>query len=50
MILYKNSFDLAECVHTLMSTTIIHSDDVLSHANWELSEEWFLKFGCVDGL
>ena len=47
MILYKGSFDLAGAVHILYSTSIVHTDDLLTHANWEVSEEWFAKFGCV---
>ncbi|KIM33686.1 hypothetical protein M408DRAFT_326334 [Serendipita vermifera MAFF 305830] len=45
MILFKGSFDLADAVHTLYSTSIIHTDDLLTHANWEVAEEWFAKYG-----
>lgn len=30
-----------------MATATIHSDDLLAQSNWELSEEWFMRFGCV---
>jgi len=45
LIRFQGKFDLADCVHLLMTTIIIHGDDVLSHSNWEVSEEWFSKFG-----
>jgi hypothetical protein len=45
MILYKGSYDLADAVHTLFTTSIIYTDDLLTHSNWEVSEEWFVKFG-----
>ncbi|KAG8803762.1 hypothetical protein FRC18_007228, partial [Serendipita sp. 400] len=45
MILLKDTFDLAEGIHILFSTAKIHSDDLLVYTNWELSEEWFTRFG-----
>jgi len=50
MILYKGSYDLADAVHTLFTTSIIHTDDLLTHSNWEVSEEWFVKFGLVQTI
>lgn len=44
-ILYKGTFDLANCMHLFMTSATVHGDDVLAHVNWEISEEWFLKYG-----
>ncbi|KAG8834830.1 hypothetical protein FRC17_006938 [Serendipita sp. 399] len=44
-IMFKGSFDLAESIALLLGTSKIHSDDLLVHTNWELSEEWFTRFG-----
>ncbi|PVG00980.1 hypothetical protein CPB86DRAFT_812571 [Serendipita vermifera] len=45
MILYKDQFDLIECVHMLLSTIVFHTDDLLTVSNWEISEQWFNQFG-----
>lgn len=47
MILYKGRFDLAGAMHLLFSTCLIHTEDMMVHANWEPSEEWFRQYGCV---
>ena len=38
-------FDLAECLTTLLWSTIVHGDDVLAHTNWELGEDWLRTYG-----
>jgi len=45
MILLKDRFDLAECLTTLLWSTIVHGDDVLAHTNWELGEDWLRTYG-----
>ncbi|KAH8834130.1 hypothetical protein DL96DRAFT_1579516 [Flagelloscypha sp. PMI_526] len=44
-ILLRGRFDLIGCMMDLRAETTIHGDDVLSHANWELSEKWLRKYG-----
>jgi len=44
MILLRDRFDLAECTSTFLWTTIIHGEDVLSHTNWEISEDWLRRY------
>jgi hypothetical protein len=40
-------FDLAECFADLMRAVVIHGDDVLAHANWELSLSWMKRYQYV---
>ncbi|KAB5594010.1 BZIP transcription factor [Ceratobasidium theobromae] len=37
-------FDLPECFADLMRAVIIHGDDVLAHANWEISLSWMKRY------
>ncbi|CUA76820.1 hypothetical protein RSOLAG22IIIB_02296 [Rhizoctonia solani] len=43
-ILLSGRFDLAECFADLMRAVIIHGDDVLAHANWEISLNWMKRY------
>ncbi|CAE6400000.1 unnamed protein product [Rhizoctonia solani] len=43
-ILLTGRFDLAECFADLMRAVIIHGDDVLAHANWEISLNWMKRY------
>jgi len=45
MILLRGRFNLADCIHSYMKSTKIHGDDVLAHANWEISEDWLRQYG-----
>jgi len=45
MILLRGRFNLAECIHQYLTSTTIHGDDVLAHANWEIHEDWLKRFG-----
>ncbi|KAF8528901.1 hypothetical protein BU17DRAFT_73155 [Hysterangium stoloniferum] len=45
MILLRGRFNLAECIHKYLTSTTIHGDDVLAHANWEIHEDWLKQFG-----
>lgn len=40
-------FNLVDCLHDYRNAITIHGDDVLAHGNWEISEGWFARFGCV---
>jgi hypothetical protein len=44
MILLRDRYDLSECMIQYINTSIVHGDDVLSHTNWELSEEWVRQY------
>ncbi|QRW19216.1 bZIP transcription factor [Rhizoctonia solani] len=43
-ILLSGRFDLAECFADLMRAVIIHGDDVLAHANWEIGLNWLKRY------
>ncbi|KAF8609285.1 hypothetical protein BDV93DRAFT_550819 [Ceratobasidium sp. AG-I] len=43
-ILLSGRFDLGECFADLMRGVVIHGDDVLAHANWELSLSWLKRY------
>lgn len=43
-ILLSGRFDLAECFGDLMRAVIIHGDDVLAHANWEIGLSWLKRY------
>lgn len=43
-ILLSGRFDLAECFADLMRAVMIHGDDVLAHANWELNLNWMKRY------
>ncbi|KAF8592500.1 hypothetical protein K439DRAFT_1625854 [Ramaria rubella] len=45
MILLRGRFNLADCIHSYLTATTIHGDDVLAHANWEIHESWLKQFG-----
>lgn len=45
LIVNKGTFDLADCLHELLSNTIIHSDDPIDTDAWEVGEGWFVKYG-----
>lgn len=44
MILLRDRFDLAECTSAFLWSTVIHGEDVLSHTNWEISEDWLRRY------
>jgi len=44
MILLRGRFDLVDCLHDYRHAVTIHGDDVLAHGNWEISENWLLKY------
>jgi len=46
-ILLSGQFDLPECFADLMRAVVIHGDDVLAHANWELSLSWMKRYQYV---
>ena len=37
-------FDLVDCLHDYRTAITIHGDDVLAHANWEISEQWLSRY------
>ncbi|CAE6411387.1 unnamed protein product [Rhizoctonia solani] len=43
-ILLSGRFDLADCFADLMRAVAIHGDDVLAHANWEISLNWMKRY------
>ncbi|CEL57828.1 hypothetical protein RSOLAG1IB_02572 [Rhizoctonia solani AG-1 IB] len=43
-ILLSGRFDLADCFADLMRAVAIHGDDVLAHANWEISLSWMKRY------
>ncbi|KAG7097146.1 hypothetical protein E1B28_004524 [Marasmius oreades] len=45
MILYRNRFDLVDCLLDYRNDVTIHGDDVLAHSNWEIGEKWLRKYG-----
>ncbi|KAF9263574.1 hypothetical protein L218DRAFT_979997 [Marasmius fiardii PR-910] len=45
MILYRNRFDLVDCLLDYRNNVTIHGDDVLAHSNWEIGEKWLRKYG-----
>lgn len=40
-------FDLVDCMHDLRTAVTIHGDDILAHANWELTPDWLKKYKYV---
>ncbi|KAI0003007.1 hypothetical protein BJV74DRAFT_565544 [Russula compacta] len=45
LILLRGRFNLVDCLHDFASGVTIHGDDVLAHANWEISETWLRRYG-----
>ncbi|KAJ7095217.1 hypothetical protein B0H15DRAFT_828536 [Mycena belliarum] len=45
MILLRGRFDLVDCLLDYRNSVTIHGDDVLAHANWEISEKWLRQYG-----
>ncbi|TFL00574.1 hypothetical protein BDV98DRAFT_105076 [Pterulicium gracile] len=45
MILLRGRFDLVDCLLDYRNAVIIHGDDVLNHANWEIGEKWLRPYG-----
>ena len=43
-------FNLVDCIHSYLTSTTIHGDDVLAHANWEIHERWLKQYGYASGL
>ncbi|KAF8914100.1 hypothetical protein CPB84DRAFT_1861639 [Gymnopilus junonius] len=44
MILYRQRFELVDCLVDHRQSVIIHGDDVLAHSNWELTENFVRKY------
>ncbi|KAH6915248.1 hypothetical protein BKA70DRAFT_1258439 [Coprinopsis sp. MPI-PUGE-AT-0042] len=44
MILFKDKYDLVDCLIDWRRATTIHGDDVLAHSNWEVGEAFFRKY------
>ncbi|KAL4081712.1 hypothetical protein V8B97DRAFT_81446 [Scleroderma yunnanense] len=44
IILLRGQFSLADCLFDYKKAVKIHGDDVLAHANWELTEWWLRKY------
>ncbi|KAI0036081.1 hypothetical protein K488DRAFT_41996 [Vararia minispora EC-137] len=44
LILLRGQFNLVDCLHDFAMGVTIHGDDVLAHANWEVSESWLRKY------
>ncbi|KAG6837942.1 hypothetical protein H0H93_008336 [Arthromyces matolae] len=45
MILYRNRYDLVECLIDYRRSVTIHGDDVLAHGNWEIGEKFLRQYG-----
>jgi hypothetical protein len=50
MILLRGRFDLVDCLLDYRNAVVIHGDDVLNHANWEIGEKWLRQYGYVSHL
>ncbi|CAL1702249.1 unnamed protein product [Somion occarium] len=44
MILLRGRFNLVDCLHDYRTAVIIHGDDVLAHANWEIKTSWLQTY------
>ena len=44
---FLGRFDLVDCLHEYAKSLTLHSDDVLAHVNWEISEPWLRRFRYV---
>jgi hypothetical protein len=42
-----DKFDLAEALQEFMFAVTVHGEDVLSHTNWEISENWLSRYSWV---
>jgi hypothetical protein len=45
MILFRDRYDVLDCVMDLRQAIIIHGDDVLAHSNWEIDEKFLRRYG-----
>lgn len=47
MIMYRGRYDLLDCIHEFRLSVKVHGDEILNHANWEISEKWLRNFNLL---
>jgi len=47
MIMYRGRYDLLDCLHEFRLSVKIHGDEILNHANWEISEKWLRRYSLL---
>ncbi|KAF8165155.1 hypothetical protein B0H34DRAFT_793579 [Crassisporium funariophilum] len=45
MILFRERYELVDCLMDMRQAVTIHGDDVLAHSNWEIGEKFLRKYG-----
>jgi len=47
MIMFRGRYDLVDCLHDYRLAVKIHGDEILNHANWEISEKWLRRYSLL---
>lgn len=47
MIMYRGRYDLLDCLHEFRLSVKIHGDEILNHANWEITEKWLRRYSLL---
>jgi len=47
MIMYRGRYDLLDCLHEFRLAVKVHGDEILNHANWEISEKWLRRYSLL---
>jgi len=47
MIMFRGRYDLVDCLHDYRLSVNVHGDEILNHANWEISEKWLRRYNLL---
>ncbi|KAF9649631.1 hypothetical protein BDM02DRAFT_3142281 [Thelephora ganbajun] len=47
MIMFRGRYDLVDCLHDYRLSVKVHGDEILNHANWEISEKWLRGYNLL---